>query len=365
MGHYLGWPAFYTHYPAPPHWPCANDGLWTTRFVHSAADDGARFDYIGGDRGAWLRNGDAGTEPWLGASIGADGDGGGGVPASASVCSGDVPAGAAWDSAMVAIVRGFLVDTQRDELTFFKYGDSLRHGPWRPATASLRLLTPLSTIKAERAGMDSYTHNPAFVHSTAWHWPDHRSICPSYTYHPGQCSDIAVGRGGGCPRPNATRGGGFVRLQLRMDGFTSIGPAAAGGGGAAWGARACAARMNCSDAAAASASFVTKPFAVTKPSRLFVNVASVNGGKLLVEVLDSSSGLPRQGFAAADSVAVVGDRKRFAVAWGKTDGAAAAAPPPPASRGWARTGVVGAGAVSLRFLLFGDVQLFSFWLAEV
>ena len=183
-----------------------------TRIAHSAPSDGATIGYIGGDRDAWLTTGDGGTEAAHNANEG--------------VCSGDVPAGSAWDSAMVAVSRGFLVDEERDVLTFFKYGDHLRHG---------------------------------------------------------QC--IAVGQGGGCVRQNASRGGKFARLQLRRDGFASIGPS----GNGEWSNGATG--MNCSAAAAASATFTTKAFAVTAGGlklELYVDSAAVNGGKLLVEVLNAA-----------------------------------------------------------------------------
>ena len=65
---WLAFPAFFTHYPSPPNWPLAEDGVWDTRIMHSR--DGIQWHYLGDepfafglDRSAFLAKGPMGGLP--------------------------------------------------------------------------------------------------------------------------------------------------------------------------------------------------------------------------------------------------------------------------------------------------------------
>jgi hypothetical protein len=90
-GQYIAFPAAYTHYPSPPVWPHANDGVWTTRIMHSH-DGASGWHYISGDRRAFLARGPAGS----------------------------------WRASMVAVVRGLVVSEAT--LRLFVWGSECRHG---------------------------------------------------------------------------------------------------------------------------------------------------------------------------------------------------------------------------------------------
>lgn len=104
-----------------------------------------------------------GDSPWLSRGLA------GGAPPDD--CGGTA-AGSSWDSAMVAVARGIVQRPGATSLRMFKYGDNLRHGQCTDGAVDGR-------------------------------WS-------------GNCSTKAPGNG---------RGGGFVTLDLRVDGFASIGPA--------------------------------------------------------------------------------------------------------------------------------------------
>ena len=118
-----------------------------------------------------------------------------------------------------------------------------------------------------------------------------------------------------------------VEQQLRQDGSASISSASD--------ARAWSRADAWDDTSRPSAAFDSVPMRLNAPSRLMLNVATMSGGKLLVEVLGSS------GHAAANCTAIVGDHTNATVVW---DG-----------------GPGGPGNVSLRFLMFGEVDIYSFW----
>ena len=68
--------------------------------------DGEHFSYVGNDRRPWLERG-----PWVGA------------PPNHNT---SVPAGDAWDSSLVAAVRGYV--QHEGGIRLFKWGDACRHG---------------------------------------------------------------------------------------------------------------------------------------------------------------------------------------------------------------------------------------------
>ena len=74
-----------------------------------------------------------------------------------------------------------------------------------------------------------------------------------------------------------------------------------------------------------------------------LNVVVSSGGKLLIEVLSSENRRALSGYSAANCTAIVGDYTSIAAQW---DHGEILEP---------------SSAVSLRFLLFGDVDLHSFW----
>jgi hypothetical protein len=226
-------------------WPRANDGMWGSRIVHSR--DGLNFSYIGGDRGPWASRGTStGISPLAQARP-----------------------GSAWDSGMVAMVRGIIMG--RDRLVLFKWGDSLTH---RQCTSS----TP---------GM-GYCATPRRIGSTS----------------------------------------GIKRLELRIDGFASASPTASNDG--EWPA---------TDADAALLRTVT--YTVPTNAELHLNVKVAITAELLVEVLDQS-GEPVPNRSRADCVPVIGDFLDTTVVWmvGRT---------------------MKRPAISLRFLMKGQVDLFAFW----
>jgi hypothetical protein len=105
-GHELIFPAFFQHFPSPPACITINDGIWDTRIAHFSQKTG-RFEYIGADREPWLARG----------------------PAGPPTCTMNPPAGSpAWDSAMVAAVRGLVVRPKEGVIRMFKWGDIARHG---------------------------------------------------------------------------------------------------------------------------------------------------------------------------------------------------------------------------------------------
>ena len=79
---YLLMPSMYLHFGSM--WPRGNDGLWGSRIAHS--HDGLNFSYIGGDRRPWASRGVS--------------------PANGISPLAEPRPGSAWDSGMVAMVRG-------------------------------------------------------------------------------------------------------------------------------------------------------------------------------------------------------------------------------------------------------------------
>ena len=112
----------YKHFPNPPQWFKANDGMWDGRILHSR--DGLTYEstpvlhskssfissgvansfrYIGGDRRPWIPRGEMGGVP---------------LPTFDGINP-----NAAWDSAMVTTVRGIV---NRDGvIRMYKWGDAL------------------------------------------------------------------------------------------------------------------------------------------------------------------------------------------------------------------------------------------------
>lgn len=190
---------------------------------------------------------------------------------------GSAPESSAWDSAMVALSQGYFVDG--DDIIMFKYGDNLRHGQCTDGS---------------------------IIHS----WP------------------------GTCGLPRHGRGGGFVKLRLRLDGFASVGPA-----NVSWPQMA----LGLDDLTHPAAMLTTPPIALAQDSLLAVNYRVSGGSKLLVEVLGS----PTRTASACWSL--MGDEVAAEVRWGSSDEAR----------------VIAKGDdVTLRFLFWGDAQIFSFWFSD-
>ena len=211
----------------------------------------------------------------------------------------------------------------------------------------------------------------------------------------GQCTDgkIINNWTGNCTLPGKNRGGGYVRVELRVDGFSSISvrtaPALPEGGspppGSALGEWSPEAAMEWGDCSSPSAAFETVTMRLAEPSRLMLNVVASSGGKLLVEVLLPTTTRPSsEGTAAA--VAVAGGGGGAAAAAGAAAGAGGGGGGllSPSSSSvlagysaancteivgdytsvaveWDGGEVLPKGVVSLRFLLFGEVDVYSFW----
>jgi hypothetical protein len=152
-------------------------------------------------------------------------------------------AGSAWDSAMVGAARG-IIARPGGEITMFKYGDNLRHG---------------------------------------------------------QCTDgKANGRWNGtCTRPSASRGGGYVRVVLRPEGFASLSTMDQG-------------RTN--DLWASSTIFETVQMRVNAASKLYVNAQALNGGQLVVSQIDATGGVV-DGRGSAACTPLIGDHRNATMAW--------------------------------------------------
>jgi hypothetical protein len=101
-GQYIAFPAAYTHYPAPPIWTHTNDGVWTTRIMHSR-DGATDWEYVAGDRRAYLARGDN-------------------YQANQNVSKQP----GAWRASMVAVVRGLVA--REATLRLFVWGSACRHG---------------------------------------------------------------------------------------------------------------------------------------------------------------------------------------------------------------------------------------------
>ena len=194
------------------------------------------------------------------------GEAGGAPPADCA----SSPEGSAWDSAMVGAARGIIEQPDGGKITMFKFGDNLRHG---------------------------------------------------------QCTDGKLNHawGGNCSKPMRSRGGGYVRVELRQDGFASLSTTNQGQNLHQW---------------AASATFETVQMKVSAPSRLYVNAHAVSGGKLVVSVLDVAGAVVQEE-GAAPSAPLIGDHHSWRALGGAT---------------------VAAGIISLRFEASGEVDIYSFWL---
>ena len=212
----------------------------------------------------------------------------------------------------------------------------------------------------------------------------------------GQCTDgkIINNWTGNCTPPGKNRGGGYVRVELRVDGFSSISvrtaPALPEGGspppGSALGEWSPEAAMEWGDCSSPSAAFETVTMRLAEPSRLMLNVVASSGGKLLVEVLlpttrPSSEGTAAAAAAAAAAGAGAGGGAAAAAAAAGGGGLLSPSSSPPVLAGYSAancTEIVGdytsvavewdggevllpKGVVSLRFLLFGEVDVYSFW----
>ena len=110
---WLAFPAFFMHYPDPPAWPVAEDGVWETRIMHS--HDGVDWSYLGDDRFKFGRDRSAFIEkgPM------------GGLPVPNEL---QVPSNApeTWNSGMTAAVRGYVV--RGDQIIMYAFGTRARHG---------------------------------------------------------------------------------------------------------------------------------------------------------------------------------------------------------------------------------------------
>jgi hypothetical protein len=161
----------------------------------------------------------------------------------------------------------------------------------------------------------------------------------------GQCTDgkILHNWSGTCTPPGQLRGGGYVRIELRVDGFASLSVSddQAVGGGLSLGQWSTRVR-EWDDCSFPSADFQTVTMTLDEPSRLMLNVITSSGGKLLVEALSSETGATLTGHSAANCTEIVGDYTSIAAEW---DGGQ----------------LLPSGALSLRFLLFGEVDLHAFW----
>ena len=219
----------------------------------------------------------------------------------------------------------------------------------------------------------------------------------------GQCTDgkIINNWTGSCTPPGKNRGGGYVRVELRVDGFSSISvrtaPALPEGGspppGSALGEWSPEAAMEWGDCSSPSAAFETVTMRLAEPSRLMLNVVASSGGKLLVEVLlptttrPSSEGTAAAAAAAAAAGAGVGGGAAVAAAaaaGGGGGGGGGGGLLSPSSSSvlagysaancteivgdytsvaveWDGGEVLPKGVVSLRFLLFSEVDVYSFW----
>ena len=210
----------------------------------------------------------------------------------------------------------------------------------------------------------------------------------------GQCTDgkIINNWTGNCTLPGKNRGGGYVRVELRVDGFSSISvrtaPALPEGGspppGSALGEWSPEAAMEWGDCSSPSAAFETVTMRLAEPSRLMLNVVASSGGKLLVEVLLPTTRPSSEGTAAAAAAAAAGAGAGGGAAGGGGGGGGGGllspSSSPPVLAGYSAancTEIVGdytsvavewdggevlpKGVVSLRFLLFGEVDVYSFW----
>jgi len=206
----------------------------------------------------------------------------------------------------------------------------------------------------------------------------------------GQCTDgkIINNWTGSCTPPGKNRGGGYVRVELRVDGFSSISvrtaPALPEGGspppppGSALGGWPPVAAKEWGDCSSPSAAFETVTMRLAEPSRLMLNVVASSGGKLLVEVLLPTTRPSSEGTAAAAAAAAAAGAGGGAAAGG---GGGLLSPPSPSVLAgysaancteivgdytsvvveWDGGEVLPKGVVSLRFLLFGEVDVYSFW----
>lgn len=150
----------------------------------------------------------------------------------------------------------------------------------------------------------------------------------------GQCTDgkIIHGWAGNCSGPSSSRGGGFVRVQLRQDGFASLSTSTSRG------------RTTHQQWAASATVVTTVQMKVSVPSQLYVNAQALSGGKLAVSVLDASGAAVVDSATTPSSAPLIGDHH----SWRAEAGA-----------------IIAPGTISLRFEISGQVDIYSFWLAAL